>query len=144
VLLQRTGHPCLKRLSRSLIGACSRLTISSTCAGTSRISLVSSIRPRFGLKIHGHVERPISLTLDDLVREFKRIDVAAVNQCSGNSRGFFSPRVPGGSGPTVAWAMPVDRGAVEGRARPCERQGWGGASALQRLDTGVMRRHPTS
>src|SRR5882762_11800504 len=50
----------------------------------------------FGLKIHGHVERPISLTLDDLVREFKRIDVAAVNQCSGNSRGFFSPRVPGG------------------------------------------------
>src|SRR5438309_4216527 len=50
----------------------------------------------FALTIHGHVGRPISLTLDDLVREFKPIEIAAVNQCSGNSRGFFSPRVPGG------------------------------------------------
>jgi len=50
----------------------------------------------FELKIHGHVGRPISLTLNGLVREFKPIEVAAVNQCSGNSRGFFSPRVPGG------------------------------------------------
>ena len=50
----------------------------------------------FRLKIHGHVGRPIALTLDDLLREFKPLEVAAVNQCSGNSRGFFSPRVPGG------------------------------------------------
>jgi DMSO/TMAO reductase YedYZ molybdopterin-dependent catalytic subunit len=50
----------------------------------------------FRLKIYGHVRQPISLTLEELVREFKPVEIAAVNQCSGNSRGFFSPRVPGG------------------------------------------------
>jgi DMSO/TMAO reductase YedYZ molybdopterin-dependent catalytic subunit len=50
----------------------------------------------FRLNIRGHVRQPISLTLDDLVRDFKPFEIAAVNQCSGNSRGFFSPRVPGG------------------------------------------------
>jgi DMSO/TMAO reductase YedYZ molybdopterin-dependent catalytic subunit len=50
----------------------------------------------FRLAIRGHVRQPISLTLDDLVRGFKPFEIAAVNQCSGNSRGFFSPRVAGG------------------------------------------------
>ena len=50
----------------------------------------------FRLKIHGHVRQPISFTLDDLVRKFTPIQIAAVNQCSGNSRGFFTPRVAGG------------------------------------------------
>ena len=50
----------------------------------------------FRLNIGGHVGRPLSLTLDDLVRDFEPFVIAAVNQCSGNSRGFFSPRVAGG------------------------------------------------
>jgi DMSO/TMAO reductase YedYZ molybdopterin-dependent catalytic subunit len=50
----------------------------------------------FRLNIGGHVGRPLSLTLDDLVRGFEPFEIAAVNQCSGNSRGFFSPRVAGG------------------------------------------------
>src|ERR1700724_1004857 len=50
----------------------------------------------FRLDIHGHVGQPIRLTLDELVRDFKPFEIAAVNQCSGNSRGFFNPRVPGG------------------------------------------------
>jgi DMSO/TMAO reductase YedYZ molybdopterin-dependent catalytic subunit len=50
----------------------------------------------FRLMIHGHVRQPIAITLDDLVREFEPFEIAAVNQCSGNSRGFFAPRVPGG------------------------------------------------
>ena len=48
----------------------------------------------FRLKIHGQVERELSLSLTDLVK-FERVEIAAVNQCSGNSRGFFEPRVPG-------------------------------------------------
>jgi hypothetical protein len=44
----------------------------------------------------GERDLPISLTLDDLVGEFNPFEIAAVNQCSGNSRDFFSPRVPGG------------------------------------------------
>jgi DMSO/TMAO reductase YedYZ molybdopterin-dependent catalytic subunit len=50
----------------------------------------------FRLYIRGHVQQPVALTLDELVREFEPFEIAAVNQCSGNSRGFFSPRVAGG------------------------------------------------
>jgi DMSO/TMAO reductase YedYZ molybdopterin-dependent catalytic subunit len=60
-------------------------------------SIPTSIDPAtFRLDIHGHVDRTVSLTLNDLLRKFSRFDIAAVNQCSGNSRGFFNPRVPGG------------------------------------------------
>ncbi|HEY0685712.1 MAG TPA: molybdopterin-dependent oxidoreductase [Steroidobacter sp.] len=34
-------------------------------------------------------------SLDDLKRGFERVSVAAINQCSGNRRGMFTPRVPG-------------------------------------------------
>jgi DMSO/TMAO reductase YedYZ molybdopterin-dependent catalytic subunit len=50
----------------------------------------------FRLAVHGHVSKPVSLTLNDVLKKLPRFEIAAVNQCSGNSRGFFSPRVPGG------------------------------------------------
>nr|WP_245983034.1 molybdopterin-dependent oxidoreductase [Trinickia fusca] len=60
-------------------------------------SIPTTIDPHtFRLDIRGHVNRPVSLTLDELVSRFPRFEIAAVNQCSGNSRGFFEPRVPGG------------------------------------------------
>ena len=107
-------------------------------------NIPSSVDPvTFRLNLRGHVQQPIALTLDDLVREFKPFEIAAVNQCSGNSRGFFSPRVAGGQ-----WA----HGAM-GNAR------WTGvrlkdvldragvkAGALQvrfnGLDTGVLPQTP--
>lgn len=49
----------------------------------------------FRIKVHGRVAKPIELTLDELTSRFERVEVAAVNQCSGNSRGFFAPRVVG-------------------------------------------------
>jgi DMSO/TMAO reductase YedYZ molybdopterin-dependent catalytic subunit len=49
----------------------------------------------FRLAVHGHVELTLSLTLDDLLHGLPRVELAAVNECSGNSRGFFVPRVPG-------------------------------------------------
>ncbi|MCE4224995.1 molybdopterin-dependent oxidoreductase [Methylobacterium sp. C25] len=48
----------------------------------------------FRLKIHGHVEREVSLSLKDIAT-LPRFEIAAVNQCSGNSRGLFEPRVSG-------------------------------------------------
>src|SRR5438270_5252244 len=48
------------------------------------------------LKVRGHLDKPIELSLDDLKNKFPRARVIAVNQCSGNSRGYFSPRVFGG------------------------------------------------
>ncbi len=46
------------------------------------------------LRVHGHVERPLEFTLDDL-RRLEATSVVAVNQCSGNSRGLFEPHMPG-------------------------------------------------
>jgi len=50
---------------------------------------------KFKLNIHGNVNQTLSLSLPELIRDFPRVELAAVNQCSGNSRGFYSPRVPG-------------------------------------------------
>lgn len=49
----------------------------------------------FRLNVHGSVKRPLLLSLRQLMHEFETIEVAAVNQCSGNSRGLFEPRVAG-------------------------------------------------
>ena len=48
------------------------------------------------LQIEGNVDKPFALTLPDLMRKFKPVSLAAVNQCSGNSRSRLQPRVPGG------------------------------------------------
>ncbi len=50
---------------------------------------------KFRLNVHGAVNKPLSLTLGDILA-MPQIEYAAVNQCSGNSRGFFQPRVAGG------------------------------------------------
>ena len=48
------------------------------------------------LKISGQVDNPLELSMSDLQNQFPATTLVAVNQCSGNSRGFFSPRVFGG------------------------------------------------
>ena len=49
----------------------------------------------FRLAVHGHVNQQLSLSLDDILA-LPRVELAAVNECSGNSRGYFAPRVAGG------------------------------------------------
>ena len=49
----------------------------------------------FTLEVKGKVDKPLKLSLRDL-RKMKATEIVAVNQCSGNSRGFFEPRVAGG------------------------------------------------
>ena len=49
----------------------------------------------FRLSVGGHVDKELSLTLKEIVDGLPRVELAAVNQCSGNSRGFTEPRVPG-------------------------------------------------
>ncbi len=50
----------------------------------------------FRLNIKGKVNSPLSLSVADLKTQFEPVEIVAVNQCSGNSRGFSKPRVPGG------------------------------------------------
>lgn len=49
----------------------------------------------FTLEIKGKVDRPLRLSLED-IKAMAQTEIIAVNQCSGNSRGFVDPRVAGG------------------------------------------------
>jgi DMSO/TMAO reductase YedYZ molybdopterin-dependent catalytic subunit len=97
----------------------------------------------FRLKIRGHVRQTLNFTLDDLVREFTPIQIAAVNQCSGNSRGFFTPRVAGGQWANgamgnalwtgVSLKALLDRAGVKAGALQVRFNG---------LDTGILPQTP--
>jgi len=50
---------------------------------------------KFTLEIKGKVDRPLKLSLKE-IRKLPATELVAVNQCSGNSRGFSEPRVAGG------------------------------------------------
>lgn len=50
----------------------------------------------YRLSVGGKVERPQSISLQELKSAFEPVEIVAVAQCSGNSRGFFDPRVGGG------------------------------------------------
>ena len=107
-------------------------------------NIPNSVDPAtFRLNVRGHVRQPISLTLDDMVHEFKPFEIAAVNQCSGNSRGFFSPRVAGGEWANGAMGNALWRGV---RLKDVLDRAGVKAGALQvrfnGLDTGVIPQTP--
>src|SRR5215468_11667649 len=49
----------------------------------------------FSVEVKGTVDRHIKLSVAD-IKKLPAIEIVAVNQCSGNSRGFMMPRVAGG------------------------------------------------
>ena len=49
----------------------------------------------YRVEVKGKVDKPLNLSLAEL-KAMPSIEIVAVNQCSGNSRGFFEPRVAGG------------------------------------------------
>jgi DMSO/TMAO reductase YedYZ molybdopterin-dependent catalytic subunit len=60
-------------------------------------AIPTSIDPQtYRLRIGGNVNTPLELSLDDVKRMAGPTQFIAVNQCSGNSRGFSMPRVAGG------------------------------------------------
>src|SRR5476649_2757538 len=48
----------------------------------------------FSVEIKGKVDKPLELSLA-AIKGMPAVNIVAVNQCSGNSRGFFDPRVAG-------------------------------------------------
>jgi DMSO/TMAO reductase YedYZ molybdopterin-dependent catalytic subunit len=50
---------------------------------------------KFRLAVRGHVNQMLSLSLNDILGNLPRVELAAVNECAGNSRIFMQPRVPG-------------------------------------------------
>jgi DMSO/TMAO reductase YedYZ molybdopterin-dependent catalytic subunit len=61
------------------------------------LSVIPEIEPRtWRLQVGGtSLARRLALSLDDLKARFEHVAVTALNQCSGNRRGLFTPRVPG-------------------------------------------------
>jgi sulfite dehydrogenase (cytochrome) subunit A len=49
----------------------------------------------FSVEIKGKVDKPLKLSLAE-IKQMPAVELVAVNQCSGNSRGFSDPRVAGG------------------------------------------------
>jgi DMSO/TMAO reductase YedYZ molybdopterin-dependent catalytic subunit len=49
----------------------------------------------FRLTLRGAVRRPQQLSLAEVARAGEPVEVTAINQCAGNSRGFSDPRVSG-------------------------------------------------
>ena len=62
----------------------------------------------FRIKVHGAVNKEISLSLNEL-EKMPQIEYAAVNQCSGNSRGFSSRALRAANGAMARWAMRAGR-----------------------------------
>jgi sulfite dehydrogenase len=48
------------------------------------------------LRVSGNTENEMQFSLDNLKAKFEKLTYTAVNQCSGNGRSFFEPRVAGG------------------------------------------------
>jgi sulfite dehydrogenase (cytochrome) subunit A len=82
----------------------------------------------FRIKVHGLVKGPLSLSVADLQKNFDSVEVAAVCQCSGNSRGLFNPRVPGGEWANGAMGNAVWKGV---RLRDILNKAGIGAGAVQ-------------
>ena len=78
---------------------------------------------RYRLAVAGHVDAAQSLSLEQLRRDFEPVSIVAVNQCSGNSRSKFDPRMPG-----VQWG----NGAI-GNAR------WTGVRLRDLLDKAKVK-----
>jgi DMSO/TMAO reductase YedYZ molybdopterin-dependent catalytic subunit len=76
------------------------------------------------LHVEGNVEKPLTLSMTDLLSQYKPVSVAAVNQCSGNSRSRFQPRVPGGQ-----WGNGAMGNAV-----------WTGVKLAELLDAAGMKK----
>jgi DMSO/TMAO reductase YedYZ molybdopterin-dependent catalytic subunit len=98
----------------------------------------------FRLTVHGQVERPLQLTIRDLLDDFEPVEMAAVNQCSGNSRGLFNPRVPGAQWANGAMGNALWRGV---RLKDVLDRAVVAPGAVQvrfrGLDTGVIPQTPT-
>jgi sulfite dehydrogenase (cytochrome) subunit A len=75
------------------------------------------------LRVDGAVDRPLELSINDL-RRMDGDEGVAVNQCSGNSRGFFGPKVSG-----AQW-----RNGAMGNAR------WAGVCLAKLLRAASVRR----
>src|SRR5260370_21295066 len=94
LILQRTRPPLLETpievFDRSIFTPNDQFYVRSHWAGIPNEIDVNGFR----LTVRGNVNQTLSLSIEELLA-LPQMELAAVNQCSGNSRGYFQPRVSG-------------------------------------------------
>ena len=104
VLIALAGKkPLIKRSFRPpnfetpLADLCRAFTANDAFFVRYHLASIPQIDPRtWRLRVGGESTlRPLEFSLDDLKHRFERVSLPAINQCSGNRRGLFVPRVPG-------------------------------------------------
>jgi len=108
-----------KRLMIGLTSRRRRWRRRSPSSTTARLRRTTLLRPlssgrhpldidpdKFSLQVKGKVDRPLTLSLKD-IRKLGAVELVAVNQCSGNSRGFFERGWRAANWAMARWAMPA-------------------------------------
>jgi DMSO/TMAO reductase YedYZ molybdopterin-dependent catalytic subunit len=111
-LIKRTFRP--PNYETPLAQLRSQLTANDTFFVRYHLASIPEVDARtWRLRIGGaSVQRPLELSLDELKRDFERVQLVAVNQCSGNRRGLFTPRAGG-----IQWAYGAMGNALWGGVR---------------------------
>jgi DMSO/TMAO reductase YedYZ molybdopterin-dependent catalytic subunit len=111
-LIKRTFRP--PNFETPLAGLRQRFTANDAFFVRYHLASIPDVDARtWRLRVGGaSAKRPLELSLDDLRRDFERVRLAAVNQCSGNRRGLFTPRAGG-----VQWAYGAMGNAMWGGVR---------------------------
>jgi sulfite dehydrogenase (cytochrome) subunit A len=94
-LIMRTGRP--PNLETPVAALAGSYTPNDAFFVRYHVALIPEVdASAWRLRVGGDsAERPMELSLQDLHRDFERVTVPAVCQCSGNRRGLFTPRMPG-------------------------------------------------
>ena len=111
-LIKRTFRP--PNYETPLADLRSQITANDAFFVRYHLASIPEIDPRtWRLRIGGaSVQRTLELSLADLKRDFERVRFAAINQCSGNRRGLFTPRAGG-----VQWTYGAMGNAMWGGVR---------------------------
>jgi len=95
MILQRSSPPWLETPFEVFDRACSPRTTSTMSAGTGRIFRATSMWIAFVWRCAAKSIRSFRCRSRIFCRGLPRVDIAAVNQCAGNSRIYAVPRVAG-------------------------------------------------
>jgi DMSO/TMAO reductase YedYZ molybdopterin-dependent catalytic subunit len=111
-LIKRTFRP--PNYETPLADLRSQITANDSFFVRYHLASIPEIDPRtWRLRVGGaSAKRPQELSLDELKRGFERVELAAINQCSGNRRGLFTPRAGG-----VQWTYGAMGNALWGGVR---------------------------
>ncbi|MBV9621591.1 MAG: molybdopterin-dependent oxidoreductase [Gammaproteobacteria bacterium] len=94
-LIRRAGRP--PNYETPLAGLVPAFTANRDFFVRYHLAVIPELDPlTWSLEIGGaSARRPYRISLTQLRRDFEPAELTAVNQCSGNRRGLFAPRVPG-------------------------------------------------